>query len=67
MPANKTRRTLTPTERADPTAPDPFVFVFEFEFEFEVGEGEGERTVPVAGRGLEEGLVVPENKTVAGP
>lgn len=44
-----------------------FVFVFEFEFEFEVGEGEGERTVPVAGRGLEEGSVVPENNTVAGP
>jgi hypothetical protein len=31
--ANKVRRTLTPTERADPTAPAAF------------GEGEGEETV----------------------
>jgi hypothetical protein len=54
MPANEVRRKSTPTERADPTAPDPF----EFELELDVGEGDGEDIDPVEGGGLEELVVV---------
>jgi hypothetical protein len=54
MPANEVRKKSTPTERADPTAPDPF----EFELELDVGEGDGEDIDPVEGGGLEELVVV---------